>query len=81
MVPLQWSPWISFNTASFSALPAGSGVYRVRVVGHQALAYIGQTGRDLRSRLRDLRRNTLSELMSFNDTTHRRPVAVGMARC
>ena len=67
MVPLQWSPWVSFDTASFSALPADPGVYRVRVVGHQALAYIGQTGRDLRARLRDLRRNTLSELMPFND--------------
>jgi hypothetical protein len=67
MVPLQWSPWVSFDTASFSALPAGPGVYRVRVIGHAALAYIGQTGRDLRARLRDLRRNTLSQLMPFND--------------
>jgi hypothetical protein len=37
MVPLQWSPWVSFDAASFSALPACPGVYRVRVVGHQTL--------------------------------------------
>ena len=67
MVSLQWSPWVSFEAASFSALPSDPGVYRVRAVGHQALAYIGQTGRDLRARLLDLRRNTLSELMPFND--------------
>lgn len=70
MVPLQWSPWVSFDAASFSAIQAGPGVYRVRVVGHHALAYIGQTGRDLRSRLRDLRRNTVSELMPFNAPPH-----------
>jgi hypothetical protein len=51
MVPLQWSRWLSFDTASFSALPAGHGVYRVRLIGHQALAYIGQTGRDLHARI------------------------------
>lgn len=37
MVPLQWSPWVSFDTASFSALPACPGVYRVRVIGHESL--------------------------------------------
>jgi hypothetical protein len=51
MVPLQWSPWVSFDTVSFSALPSGPGVYPVRVIGHQALAHIGQTGRDLRARI------------------------------
>ncbi len=67
MVSLNWSPWVSFDAPSFSVIPVGPGVYRVRVVGHEALAYIGQTGRDLRARLRDLRRNALADLMPYND--------------
>ena len=69
MVPLQWSPWVSFDAASFSALPAGPGVYGVRAIGHHALAYIGQTGRDLRARLRDLRRNGLEPSTSSAGST------------
>lgn len=42
-------------------------MYRVQVVGQNRLCYIGQTGRNLRERLRELRRNTLSEEMPFND--------------
>ena len=48
-------------------LPTSAGIYRVRVRGQNQLAYIGQTGRNLRERLSDLRRNTLAIEMPFND--------------
>ena len=51
----------------FKALPTAAGIYRVRVRGQNQLAYIGQTGRNLRERLSDLRRNTLAKDMPFND--------------
>jgi len=51
MLALEWSPWIPFDAASCSALTPRLGVYSVRVIGHQALAYIGQTSRDLRARI------------------------------
>lgn len=64
---LSWSPWVSFSGGDFRQVPRGVGLYRVRVAGQSALAYIGQTGRDLRARLNDLRRNTLAVVMPFND--------------
>jgi len=64
---LQWSDWVPFSSASFKEIPPGPGVYRVRVRGTNRIAYIGQTGRGLRARLLDLRRNTLSVEMPFND--------------
>lgn len=45
---LTWSPWLPFIGGDFGLLPRGAGLYRVRVLGQAALAYIGQTGRDLR---------------------------------
>ncbi len=65
---LPWTEWVRFSDVqAFKKLPASAGVYRVRPVGVQELFYIGQTGRDLRERLRDLRSNTLQEVMPFND--------------
>jgi hypothetical protein len=43
------------------------GVYRIRVVGTDMIAYIGQTGRSLRERLSALRTNTLKDDMPWND--------------
>jgi hypothetical protein len=37
------------------------------VRGQDQLAYIGQTGRNLRERLSDMRRDTLAKEMPFND--------------
>lgn len=42
-------------------------MYRVRAVNGNELFYVGQTGRNLRERLGDLRRNTLKESMPYND--------------
>ena len=64
---LEWSPWVSFDGGDFCLIPRGAGLYRVRVAGQAVLAYVGQTGRDLRQRLIDLRRNTLAAVMPFND--------------
>lgn len=66
-VELNWSPWVEFKSPSLSGIPRGPGLYRVRIVGQETLAYIGQTGRDLRQRLTDLRRNALATSMPFND--------------
>src|ERR1700730_1791625 len=63
---LPWTPWTSFSD-SFKHLPTGSGMYRVRAVNGNELFYLGETGRDLRARLGDLRRNTMQEFMPYND--------------
>jgi hypothetical protein len=64
---LNWSAWTPFDDGDFKGLHAGAGLYRIRVADSPVLAYIGQTGRDLRQRLGDLRRNTAAEQMPFND--------------
>ena len=66
-LPLHWTDWVPFDGGDFKALPTTAGIYRVRVRGQNQLAYIGQTGRNLRERLSDLRRNTLAKEMPFND--------------
>src|SRR5262249_7264188 len=48
-------------------IPPAAGVYRVRVVGRDELAYIGQTGRDLNERLRGLGSGLHAAEMPFND--------------
>ena len=64
---LNWSDWVPFDGGDFKSLHNGAGLYRIRLADQPALAYIGQTGRDLRQRLGDLRRNTLADTMPFND--------------
>jgi hypothetical protein len=44
-----------------------AGTYRVRAVNAQELFYVGETGRNLRERLSDLRRNTMKDKMPYND--------------
>jgi hypothetical protein len=64
---LDWSPWAAFSAKELKQLPAGPGVYRVRVAGTDWLAYVGETGRSVRGRLLDLRRNVAKPDMPFND--------------
>jgi hypothetical protein len=64
---LAWSAFISFNSWQAGVLPTGAGVYRVRVAGVDQLAYVGQTGRNLRERLAVLRLHTRAAEMPFND--------------
>jgi len=66
---LSWTPWVKFSgqRSDWRKLPGGSGVYRVRPVGQRFLMYVGQTGRSLRGRLHDLQRNTLADLMPYDD--------------
>ena len=66
---LDWTFWVGFNStkSQWEKLPASQGMYRVRPVGINFLVYVGQTGRNLRQRLRSLRRNVLAELMPYND--------------
>lgn len=64
---LEWSSWVPFDGGDFRTITNGPGVYRVRITGESALAYIGQTGRSVRERLQALRSNTASELMPFDD--------------
>ena len=56
---LSWSPWLplSADSAAYRThISSEPGLYRVRVNQLDALAYIGQTGRDLRERTRSLAR-------------------------
>src|SRR5262245_32319888 len=47
-----WSSWCPLeNCWRGSTIPLEPGLYRLRVAGEDALAYIGQTGRTLRRRL------------------------------
>jgi hypothetical protein len=65
---LQWSQWIPFsNPSAFRNLPPYPGMYRIRAVNGNELFYLGETGRNLRERLGDLRRNTMKETMPYND--------------
>ena len=64
---LAWTPWISFSENNFSTLPAGPGMYRVRVTGLPSLAYIGETGVSVRRRLGALRLNVGRGEMPFNE--------------
>jgi len=65
---LQWTPWVLFSRPSdFRTLPADPGMYRIRARNGNALFYLGETGRSLRERLGDLRRNTMKDVMPYND--------------
>ena len=65
---LHWSPWLNFVDKQFlSQIPSLPGVYRVKGKGQQRLYYIGQTGRTLKNRLRELVKTTYQEVMPFND--------------
>ena len=66
---LQWSEWISLDVTPrvFRQITTDPGVYRVRAIELDFLIYIGQTGRNLRERLNDLRRNIYGSIMPYND--------------
>ena len=65
---LNWTPWILFTSpqAKGRLIPTEKGLYRVRPRGTSIIAYIGETGRQLRGRLSSLRTGTLATL-PFND--------------
>lgn len=66
---LNWSEWIPLHGGApdYKEIPTTGGVYRVRAVGTEPLIYIGQTGRNLRERLRALRKGVMANEMPFND--------------
>lgn len=66
---LSWTPWISFTAAKskWKLIPNETGVYRVKPSGTSIIAYIGETGRELRDRLSSLRRGVMADLMPYND--------------
>lgn len=66
---LNWSEWIPLygDASDYQKIPTTGGVYRVRAVGTESLIYIGQTGRNLRERLRALRKGVMADEMPFND--------------
>lgn len=65
---LTWTDWIPFSKPSaFKNLPSCPGVYRIQSINSNELFYIGETGDSLRKRLGDLRRNSMNELMPYND--------------
>lgn len=51
---LAWTAWRPLEGRWNDRDLAGPGLYRIRRVGQDALDYVGQTGRPLRTRLRDL---------------------------
>lgn len=52
---LAWTPWQPLRRSWLDrTLPSSPGLYRIRSFGQAQLLYIGQTGRALHQRLRDL---------------------------
>ncbi|MCG3885100.1 GIY-YIG nuclease family protein [Photobacterium leiognathi] len=66
---LTWSEWVKLDgdNNDYKLIPNTSGVYRVRAIGREPLIYIGQTGRNLRERLKALRSGVTALDMPFND--------------
>lgn len=67
---LSWSDWLGLDAspkAFRETITPAPGLYRVRVKGTDTLAYIGQTGRNLRERARSLGRNTHQSRPPWND--------------
>ena len=65
----RWSPWIPLADIrdNREILPQGSGIYRIRACGRDALMYLGQSGR-LRGRLLyDLYRPLYAHTAPWND--------------
>ena len=54
---LTWTEWIPFSATKqvWTRIPREPGLYRIRPVGKEYLAYIGETKRTLRERLHTLR--------------------------
>lgn len=65
----DWSDFVPFGATHIlmRTITTDPGLYRVRVAGRDQLAYVGQTGRDLRERVGQLARGTLAAEMPFND--------------
>lgn len=65
---LSWSDWTSFTkTSTLKSVTSRPGLYRIRAEKCNELVYIGQTGRNLRERLKQLQKGTFAESMPFND--------------
>ena len=62
---LNWTPWAALDPAP-GRTPEVPGLYRIRPGRRVPLAYIGQTGRSLRMRLRELG-SALGPMMPFID--------------
>lgn len=66
---LAWSDWLPFdgNRSHLKALPNVPGLYQIRRVAASDLCYVGETGRNLRERLRSALTGVTAEVMPFND--------------
>lgn len=66
---VTWSDWIRLDPGAGAISEVGTdpGFYRVRHENQEGLAYIGQTGRSLRGRVRALARGTFAEEMPYRD--------------
>ncbi|MHB9288814.1 GIY-YIG nuclease family protein [Halobacteriales archaeon Cl-PHB] len=66
---LEWSPWLEPNTPAdeLSRVATDPGLYRVRHNAYDGLVYIGETGRNLRGRLRALFRGIYEGDMPYSD--------------
>lgn len=68
-VGLEWSPWVSLDPAreGLGSLDTAPGHYRIRHESLNRLAYVGETGRSVRGRVRSLARGTYAQEMPFQD--------------
>jgi hypothetical protein len=67
LLDLDWSPWVPLEGAQrHPAVPRAPGLYRIRSAGTHRILYVGQTGRTLRQRLRELK-GVFGDEMPYND--------------
>lgn len=66
---LNWSEWLSPRPEKhkLSTITTDPGFYRVRHTNRKGLEYIGETGRNLRDRIRFLRNGIYSKEMPYRD--------------
>lgn len=66
---LSWCDWEPFTRETdLKTITTAPGLYRIRSENCEELVYIGQTGRNLRQRLKQLQKGTFSDgAMPFND--------------
>ena len=66
---LEWSAWLSLdpNDGDLGRIRTDEGLYRVRHLDRTGLAYVGETGRSVRGRVRALARGAYAEEMPYRD--------------
>lgn len=66
---IEWSGWLSLDPdkGELTEIPTDEGLYRIQHRSRDGLAYVGETGRSVRGRVRALARGAFADEMPFRD--------------